>query len=75
MVYKIDKIKDNVYKLNDSVTVEFNENSDKEFLKADYDENILTEEEVNNIIDTFIKMIGRELQISDSLKVSDGSSK
>jgi hypothetical protein len=74
MVYKIDKIKDNVYKLNDSVTVEFNENSDKEFLKADYDENILTEE-VNNIIDTFIKMIGRELQISDSLKVSDGSSK
>lgn len=75
MVYKIDKIKDNVYKLNDSITVEFNENSDKEFLKADYDENILTEEEANNIIDTFIKMIGKELQISDSLKVSDGSSK
>ena len=75
MIYKIEKITENSYKLNESLTITINENSEEEFLKADYDEKVLTEKEVNEMINTFMKMIVNNLEISDSVKVNDGTSK
>lgn len=75
MIYKIEKLTDNSYRLNESVTIIIDESSEKEYLKADYDEKILTEKEVNDIIDSFMKMLARTLDVSDSVKVGDGTSK
>lgn len=75
MIYKIEKLTENSYKLNESVVVTIDENSEKEYLKADYDEKILTEIEVNDIIDSFMQMIVKTLNVSDSVKVDDGTSK
>lgn len=75
MIYKIEKLSQNSYKLNESITLTINENSEKEFLKADYDEKILTEQEVNEIIDAFMKMIAKTLDVTDSVKVDDGTTK
>lgn len=75
MIYKIEKLTDNSYRLNESVTIVIDESSEKEFLKAEYDEKTLTEKEVNDLIDTFMKMIVNNFNISDSVKVNDGTSK
>lgn len=75
MIYKIEKLTDNSYRLNESVTIVIDESSEKEFLKAEYDEKTLTEKEVNDLIDTFMKMIVNNFNISDSVKVNDGASK
>lgn len=75
MIHKIEKIGESTYKINETITLEFNETSEKEFLKADYDENLMTENEVNDIINEFVKMIVQQLNISDSVKVSDGTTK
>lgn len=75
MIYKIEKLTPNSYKLNETVTITIDENSEEEYLKADYDENILTESEVNSMIDAFMKMIARTLDVTDSVKVADGTSK
>lgn len=75
MIYKIEKLTPNSYKLNETVTITIDENSEEEYLKADYDENILTESEVNSMIDAFMKMIVRTLDVTDSVKVADGTSK
>lgn len=75
MIYKIEKLSQNSYKLNESITLTIDENSEKEFLKADYDEKILTEQEVNEIIDAFMKMIAKTLDVTDSVKVDDGTTK
>lgn len=75
MIYKIEKLSENSYRLNESVTIVIDENSEKEFLKADYDETILTAQEVNAMIDAFVTMIGRTLDVTDSVKVADGTSK
>lgn len=75
MIYKIEKLTPNSYKLNETVIIIIDENSETEYLKADYDENILTESEVNSMIDAFMKMIVRTLDVTDSVKVADGTSK
>lgn len=75
MIYKIEKLTPNSYKLNETVTITIDENSEEEYLKADYDEKILTESEVNSMIDAFMKMIARTLDVTDSVKVADGTSK
>lgn len=75
MIYKIEKLTPNSYKLNETVTIIIDENSEEEYLKADYDEKILTESEVNSMIDAFMKMIVRTLDVTDSVKVADGTSK
>ena len=75
MIYKIEKLTPNSYKLNETVIIVIDENSETEYLKADYDENILTESEVNSMIDAFMKMIVRTLDVTDSVKVADGTSK
>lgn len=75
MIYKIEKLTDNSYRINESVTIVIDESSEKEFLKAEYDEKTLTEKEVNDLIDTFMKMIVNNFNISDSVKVNDGTSK
>lgn len=75
MIYKIEKLTDNSYRINESVTIVIDESSEKEFLKAEYDEKTLTENEVNDLIDTFMKMIVNKFNISDSVKVNDGTSK
>lgn len=75
MIYKIEKLTDNSYRINESVTIVIDESSEKEFLKAEYDEKTLTEKEVNDLIDTFMKMIVNNLNMSDSVKVNDGTSK
>ena len=75
MIYKIEKLTDNSYRLNEAVTIVIDESSEKEFLKADYDEKTLTEKEVNDLIDSFMKMIVKNFDISDSVKVNDGTSK
>lgn len=75
MIYKIEKLSENSYRLNESVTIVIDENSEKEFLKADYDETILTAQEVNAMIDAFMTMIARTLDVTDSVKVADGTSK
>lgn len=75
MIYKIEKLTDNSYRINESVTIVIDESSEKEFLKAEYDEKTLTENEVNDLIDTFMKMIVNNFNISDSVKVNDGTSK
>lgn len=75
MIYKIEKLTPNSYKLNETVTIIIDENSEDEYLKADYDEKILTESEVNSMIDAFMKMIARTLDVTDSVKVADGTSK
>lgn len=75
MIYKIEKLTPNSYKLNETVTIIIDENSETEYLKADYDEKILTESEVNSMIDAFMKMIARTLDVTDSVKVADGTSK
>jgi hypothetical protein len=75
MIYKIEKLTPNSYKLNETVTIIIDENSEEEYLKADYDEKILTESEVNSMIDAFMKMIARTLDVTDSVKVADGTSK
>lgn len=75
MIYKIEKLTPNSYKLNETVTITIDENSEEEYLKADYDEKILTESKVNSMIDAFMKMIARTLDVTDSVKVADGTSK
>lgn len=75
MIHKIDKLESGSYLLNNTVTITLNENSEKEFLKADYDEKILTEDEVNNMINDFMKMVANQIAISDGVKVKDGASK
>ena len=75
MIYKVEKLTQNSYRLNETITIIINENSEQEFLKADYDEKSLTEKEVDDIIDVFMQMMARTLDVTDSVKVADGTSK
>lgn len=75
MIYKVEKLTQNSYRLNETITIIINENSEQEFLKADYDEKSLTEKEVDDIIDVFMQMMARTINVADSVKVEDANAK
>lgn len=75
MIYKVEKLTQNSYRLNETITIIINENSEQEFLKADYDEKSLTEKEVDDIINVFMQMMARTINVADSVKVEDANAK
>lgn len=75
MIYKVEKLTQNSYRLNETITIIINENSEQEFLKADYDEKSLTEKEVDDIIEVFMQMMARTINVADSVKVEDANAK
>lgn len=75
MIYKVEKLTQNSYRLNETITIIINENSEQEFLKADYDEKSLTEKEVDDIISVFMQMMARTINVADSVKVEDANAK
>ncbi len=74
MIYKIEKIKDREYKLNDSITLCLSDEI-TDSLEVKYDEKLLTEQEVNEIVNEFAKMLVSQILVNDSVKVLDGTTK
>lgn len=73
MIYKVEKIIDREYKLNDSITLCISEKDDS--LEVKYDEKLMTEHEVNEIVNEFMKMLVSQILVNDNVKVLDGTSK
>lgn len=73
MIYKVEKIIDREYKLNDSITLRISEKDDS--LEVKYDEKLMTEHEVNEIVNEFMKMLVSQILVNDNVKVLDGTSK
>lgn len=62
-IYKIELLSSDEtvqkYLINESITITLDDSKKDDFLTADYNEELLTESEVNEIIDEFVKTLGK----------------
>lgn len=65
MIHDVKIIADSTYLINESVKIMLNEDLS---VTADFDDTVLTEQEVNDLIDEFFKVIDSQLKLQEMKK-------